>query len=141
MYSILHDVYIDAQAEKIFAAISQSDHINNWWTKECESNAKLGASYRFYFSPEYDWYAEVSAIKPNVFLELQMTKSDKDWDTTKFGFSLTSKGSGTLLSFYHKNWKTTNHHFRRTSYSWALLLQGLKNYVEKGEVVAFAQRS
>jgi len=140
MYEILHDLTIHSSPQKIFEAVSEPKHLNNWWTKACEGRADLGATYRLYFSPEYDWKAKVSICQsPNKF-ELQMTDSDADWDPTRFGFELEAKGKSTLVSFYHKAWQSTNHHYRRTSYSWAQLLRLLKNYIEKGEVVEFGHR-
>jgi hypothetical protein len=69
-----------------------------------------------------------------------MTDSDEDWDPTSFGFDLEPQEAGTAVKFWHKGWPTLNHHFRRSSYCWAILLQGLKNYVEKGIIVPFEER-
>ena len=140
MYDILHDLSIHASPQKIFEAISQAKHLNNWWTNECEGETVLDATYRLYFTPEYDWKAKVSICEAPIRFELQMTASDADWDPTRFGFEIQEKVNSTLVSFYHTNWQSTNHHYRRTSYSWAILLHGLKRYVEKGEVVPFGER-
>ncbi len=140
MYSIFHDLIIKAKPLEIFEAITQPKHLNNWWTKNCEGKPELGVEYRLYFSPEYDWNAEVSICQIPLKFELHMTACDEDWDPTRFGFELKDNGDSTLVSFYHIGWQSTNHHFRRTSYSWALLLRLLKNYVEKGEVVEFGHR-
>lgn len=140
MYDILHDLIIDAPAAKIFAAITEPIHLNNWWTKEASGIAQVGQEYRLYFSAEYDWYAEVSICEVEHQFELKMTKADGDWNPTRFGFILTQQEQGVLLSHYHKNWQSTNHHYRRSNYSWAQLLRILKNYVEKGEIVPFAHR-
>jgi len=141
MYTILHDLNIKASPQKVFEAVSQANHLSNWWTKKCEGHAELGASYRLYFTPEYDWKAKVSICKIPVKFELQMTDSDADWSPTCFGFEIKEKGDHSLVSFYHKGWQSTNHHYRRTSYSWAQLLRLLKSYVEKGNVVPFEERA
>ena len=104
MYDILHDLQIDATPDKIFNAVSQSQHLNNWWTKECDGIPKVGEEYRLYFSPEYDWKAEVSICIPAKHFELQMTDSDEDWNPTHFGFELKPHKRGTLVSHYHKGW-------------------------------------
>lgn len=71
-------------------------------------------------------------MESNKVFELRMTKSDPDWDTTSFSYSIVPHNQGTMLSFVHKGWPHLNHHFKRSSYCWALLLKGLKDYVEKG---------
>lgn len=141
MYDILHDLTIKAPASKIFAAISEPEHLNNWWTKKCKGQAKLSEEYRLYFTAEYDWYARVSICEPNRHFELQMTKSDEDWNPTRFGFVLEETSAGIRVSHYHKGWLSQNHHYRRSNYSWAQLLRLLKNYVETGEVVEYMHRA
>jgi hypothetical protein len=70
-----------------------------------------------------------------------MTKSDPDWDATTFGFDLEEVDKGTLLKFSHQNWRELNHNFKHSSFCWAMLLNGLKNYIEKGIVIPFEKRN
>ncbi|MEN0048041.1 MAG: hypothetical protein AAF806_13360 [Bacteroidota bacterium] len=70
-----------------------------------------------------------------------MTQSDEDWDSTSFGFGLEGNSEGTQVQFWHVGWPACNHHFRRSSYCWAILLKGLKDYLEKGIIVPFKERA
>lgn len=70
-----------------------------------------------------------------------MTKSDKDWNPTTFGFDLESSDKGTMVNFSHINWPEQNHHFKHSSFCWAILLNGLKNYLEKGVIIPFEERN
>jgi len=70
-----------------------------------------------------------------------MTKSDLDWDTTTFGFTLSEENGKVNLSFTHLNWAERNSHFRITSFCWAMLLKGLKDYLEKGIILPFEERN
>lgn len=139
---ILHDVHINADVSSVFDAISEPKHLNNWWTKKCSGTAQKGAKYNFYFSEDFDWYGEVTECVADQSLSITMTKSDADWDYTTFGFEIEAiDESVTRVKFYHKDWKEANHHFRRTSYCWALLLNSLREYLEVGTVVPFESRS
>jgi hypothetical protein len=69
-----------------------------------------------------------------------MTKADEDWTNTVFGFEIVNLEEGVRLEFWHKGWPDCNHHFRRSSWCWAILLNGLKNYIEKGTIVPFCER-
>jgi len=141
-YSILHDIEIKTTSEELFDAISKPEHLNNWWTRRCKGERSKGEVYNFYFTEEFDWYGRVIEIAANKKFWIEMIESDEDWNSTKFGFEITELENNTcMLSFMHENWQTTNHHFRRTSYCWAMLLNGLKNYIEKGEIVPFEKRN
>ena len=70
-----------------------------------------------------------------------MTKSDADWDGTTFGFEIKKAVNGCWLNFSHANWPAINDHFKHSSYSWAMLLNGLKKYLEKELIIPFEDRS
>ena len=140
-YNIYHDISIEASINKIFQAVSQPELLINWWPKKCSGKPELGSDYNFYFTDEYDWYGKVSKFEKNKSFHIKMTKSDADWDPTSFGFDLEEQEKGALLHFWHTGWPQNNHHFRRSSFCWAILLNGLKNYVEKRVIVPFEERA
>ncbi len=140
MHTIYHDFIIKASCEEIFTAVSQPHELINWWPKKCSGEPKIDAAYNFYFSDEYDWYGLVSEIEVNDRFVIKMTVADEDWTGTSFGFNLKEVNNGTLVSFHHAGW-SNNAHFRRSSYCWALLLNGLKNYIEKAVIIPFEKRN
>lgn len=140
-HSILLDVKIKASRERVFEAVSEATHLENWWPLRCSGSPRLRAEYNFFFSEVYDWKAIVSEVNPNHSIHYKMTKSDEDWQHTLFGFELSEDEGTTLVKFAHHRWPKRNHHFRFSAYCWALLLKGLKSYVEKGEVIPFPERS
>lgn len=141
MFTILHDLDIDASQQEVYDAVSQPIHLNNWWTLECEGVPSIDSEYRLYFDPAYDWRAKVISANAASSFALQMTVSSEDWEPTSFGFQFKPLSSNTRLSFFHKDWEVQSHHFRRTSYCWAILLKGLKQYIEKGIIIPFSERA
>lgn len=140
-FEICHDLYIKTSRKKLFDAVSLPEHLMNWWPKICKGNPAIGAAYNFYFTPEYDWKAEVIKCEINGAFHLKMTEADADWTPTSFGFDLVEVKQGEIqLKFWHRDWPACNDHFRKSSFCWAILLQGLKNYVERGVVVPFEER-
>jgi hypothetical protein len=109
--------------------------------KTCAGRPQLNEIYHFYFSDEYDWYATVSQVDKNKCIYFTMNTSNLDWPGTTFGFDLDTTNAGTKVDFFHKDWQIENDHFKVTSYCWAMLLQGLKNLIEKNIVVPFEERS
>ena len=140
-FGIYHDLTINAPIEKVFSAVSEPEHLVNWWPLKCSGNPELEAEYNFYFTAEYDWYGKVDTIIPNHTFRIKMTKSDLDWNSTTFGFEMNEDNGSVKLSFSHIGWQRCNSHFRTSSFCWAMLLKGLKDYLEKGVILPFEVRS
>lgn len=134
MPSIHHLFTIQAKAEVIFDAITTSQGLNSWWTTEASGQPTLGNEYRFYFSRDHDWRAEVVEVHAPTQISWQMRQADDDWLPTQLHFSLeeSADGTNTTVRFAHTSWAKINDHFRRTSFCWAMYLETLRKVVEKG---------
>ena len=142
MHSILHEFAIRSSAESVFQAFTVPAQFECWWPKRCTGTPALGERYNFYFGDAFDWFAHISEIAQRRSVCYKLDESDSDWQPTSFGIELTEEDTGTtIVSFYHRDWREANRHFRIASFCWAMLLNGLKNYVEKGIVVSFENRS
>ena len=139
-YSIFHDLIITAPISKVFQAITKPEHLINWWPHKCQGVPKENEVYNFFFSPEYNWYGRVIKLEENRSFYIKMIQSDSDWNPTSFGFDLGQNNKNVNVMFWHIGWPECNAHFRRSSFCWALLLNGLKNYVEKGTIIPFEER-
>ena len=69
-----------------------------------------------------------------------MTNSDADWNPTTFGFTLEERENEVYLRFSHTGWVNNNDELKHSSFCWAMLLNGLKKYVEKGVIIPFEER-
>lgn len=141
MHNIYFDLYINASAKQVFEAFCLPEHLNNWWTLKSSGQPELGHVYNLNFTDDYNWFAEVSKVKANEYFYLKLTDASSDWIPTTFGITLEAHDNKTLFKFSHTNWPENNHEFRNSSFCWAQLLQGLKNYIEKGIVIPFEQRN
>ncbi len=141
MSSIYHDFTINASKEKVFDAIANPIHLNNWWTLRSSGTPVLKSEYNLNFTDEYNWFCKVSKIEKNKSFYLSMTVSSEDWKPTTFGFDLEETKNGTLVKFSHVGWQECNSEFRNSSFCWAILLNGLKNYIEKGIIIPFENRN
>ena len=141
MPDILHRFHIEASPEKVFDAFCLPEGLNSWWTLRSSGNPEEKNSYNFFFSPEYDWHAEVIHVNPKRELTWRMTGAMEDWMNTEIGFRLTPENSGTAVLFFHNGWKEPSDHFAITNFCWGQLLNGLKLYVEKGIIIPFEERN
>jgi len=140
-YDIYHDLVIESSLTEVFNSVSEPNQLIKWWPMKCSGTVELGQEYNFYFGEEYNWYGKVIKLLPNKSFHVKMTKSDTDWEATTFGFDLESIDDKVQVKFWHKGWPECNAHYRRSSFCWALLLDGLKNYVENGEIIPFEKRN
>lgn len=140
-HAIFHNLQIEASTKKVFNAVSQPKHLDNWWTLKSSGKPELHAEYNLNFTDEYDWYCKVSKVKSDASIHFKMVKADNDWNPTTFGFDLEQTEKGTLVKFSHVDWQYANNHFKTASFCWAMLLNGLKNYLEKEIIVPFKDRN
>mgnify|MGYP000038193628 FL=1 len=139
-YEIYHDLIINASLTKVFEAITKPNHLIKWWPLKCVGKPEIGGEYNFYFTPEYDWFGEVIEYLHNKAFYIKMIKSNSDWNSTTFGFDIDEINGNVQLKFWHIGWQRCNADYRRSSFCWAILLNGLKNYIEKGIVIPFKER-
>jgi uncharacterized protein YndB with AHSA1/START domain len=139
--TIYHDLQIKAPTQSVFDAVTLPEHLVNWWPFKCSGEPNVGTEYNFFFGPEYDWKGKVVQCETGTSFYIKMTKSDLDWNPTSFGFDLKENDKGTYLSFWHKDWPECNQHFKFSSFCWAMLLNGLKDYLEKGVIIPFEERN
>ncbi|MDT7833115.1 SRPBCC domain-containing protein [Flavobacteriaceae bacterium S356] len=139
-FAIYHNFVIHATAKEVFDAVSLPEHLNNWWPLQSSGIPAVGNRYNFNFTDTYNWFGHVSTCEPSTSFFIKMTESDADWSPTTFGFELEEMDGGVSVKFSHTNWPQCNTEFKQSSYCWAILLNGLKNYVEKGIVIPFEDR-
>ncbi|GAA3626918.1 SRPBCC family protein [Flavivirga jejuensis] len=140
-FNIYHNLLIKASLKEVFDTVSQPEHLNNWWTLKSSGSPKLDSEYNLNFTEAYNWFGKVCKVKNNESFHLKMIQSDKDWNSTTLGFDLEIKDTSTLVKFSHVNWTVDNHHYRHSSFCWAMLLNGLKNYLEKDIIIPFDKRN
>ena len=140
-FAIYHDLMINASLANVFEAVTKPEHLVNWWPLKCSGISEIGAEYNFYFTPDYDWFGRVIEYSHNRSFHIKMTKSDADWDPTSFGFDMEAIDGNVQLKFRHVGWPECNADFKRSSFCWVMLLNGLKNYLEKDVIVPFEERA
>jgi len=141
MPDIIHEFTVNALPEKVFPMFTTPEGLDRWWTKESSGKPDLGAEYRLYFGPEYDWRAKVTRLSHAREFELEMTSAHEDWLGTRVGCLLHPEQNGrTRVKFYHQGWLEPHEHWRVSCYCWAMYLRILRRNVEFGEFVPYEKR-
>lgn len=131
---------IQGSASDIFSAFAHPKGLDSWWTLKSEGVPEEGATYRFYFSDEFDWKGVVSAIEADRLIEWTFTDAEPDWTGTKLRLELAENNGVIWVDFNHYDWDQADDHRLKSSYCWAMYLRHLKRFVEDGIVVAYEAR-
>lgn len=137
-----HNYIVNVSKENFFEAVSTPTGLNNWWTLQCSGFPKLNEVYNLNFTDEYNWFAKISKIEVNQFIEFSMLEAKEEWLPTQFGFKLTKIDSNqTEIEFYYTNWTAISKEYKVASFFWAMLLKQLKNYLETRIITPFEKRN
>jgi uncharacterized protein YndB with AHSA1/START domain len=137
---ILHDLPIFVPRERVFAALTTPEGLDQWWTLGSSGEPVVGSIYALDFGPEYRWRARVTRCDPDLLFELEMETADEDWRGTRLTFELADRPDGTKLRFSHSGWPRVGDHYRTSAFCWAMYLRILKRWLEHGETVPYAER-
>ena len=141
MSGIVHDFPVFARRDDVFAAVSTPEGLDRWWTQTSAGSAGVGDVWTLGFGPDHQWEATVTACVAGFEIEWELTRAQEDWVGTRVALHLDEVGpKHTNVRFRHSGWRTTDAHFRTSSYCWAMYLRILKRAVEHGEDVAYDRR-
>ena len=93
---------VHAPPDRVFAALSDPRVLDAWWTLRSSGTPKLGDTYELFFGDMYDWRATVTRCEPGKAFELQLTKSDGDWNGSRVSVELEPTAGGTHVRFAHR---------------------------------------
>jgi uncharacterized protein YndB with AHSA1/START domain len=111
--NIVHELVVRAPREQVFRAMVTPDGLAQWWTKASDGKPQLGAEYRLFFGPDFDWRGTVTRYEPDSVFELAITKADPDWIDTRVRCELQTEGAAdTRVRFFHTGWPAENAHWR-----------------------------
>jgi len=140
MVDINHKFPIAGSLSEVFEAISTPAGLDSWWTLESEGEPYGECEYRFFFSEENDWRAEVTHVETDRSIEWVFTEAMPNWTGTRLRIDLEDKEGLTWVTFLHSGWETDGEHYRISCFCWAMYLRLLKKYVETGTTIPYAER-
>jgi len=144
MPEITYKFTIDASPAMVFDALTDQQHIAQWWTPDCTVERRVGGHATFEFkgsTGKLDGYAlmHIENLLPGKLVVWKCVEQDyqgiNDWVGTTVRFRLADNGrGGTDMDFAHLDWKSTEGSYPRCVAGWEhVLLTSLKNYLEIGK--------
>ena len=138
MVNIIHRVGIKASLQKVYEALSTTEGISNWWTKDTTGESEIGKRIMVRFhtlegNEIGSMNIEVVDLKPEKEVHWKFIDGPKEWIGTEVVFDLHQEENYTIVLFSHINWSEEVEFKAHCSMKWAIFMLSLKQLVETGE--------
>ena len=135
--NIVHRVGIKAPIKKVYDAISTSEGIANWWTRDTTGESSVGKTIHVRFhSTDGNVIGAmellIHALQPDRTVQWRFKAGPPEWIGTEVTFSLKQEAEYTIVNFSHSHWRETVEFTAHCSMKWATFLQSLKQLLEDG---------
>ncbi len=137
MTDIVHRIGIKAPAAKVYAAVSTTEGVAGWWTRDTTGTATIGGSVTSRFLTKDGTELgrmdlQMARLEPDREVRWRFTDGPPEWIGTDATFELTQDGDMTILIFGHRNWKEPGEFMAHCSMKWAVFLMSLRELIETG---------
>jgi uncharacterized protein YndB with AHSA1/START domain len=136
---LMHTVLVDADADKIFEALSTSRGLASFWTADSHAEPKVGTTATFGFhGPKLE--LKVDELKPGKLVKWSAAGGFDEWKGTTISWEIVpGKDGGNEVRFDHAGWpkELPPSELASVNYTWGRIVGRLKKHAETGETVPF----
>ena len=133
---ILLGVEIDADAGKIYEALTTKEGLSSFWTSDSIAEPEVGSEARFGFAgAPVPLRMRVDTLEPGREVGWTCLGDFPNWSDTRVTWSLSAgEHAATRVFFRHAGFpdEQPEYEFASVSYTWAVVLERLKELAEKG---------
>lgn len=131
MADIMHLVKIAAPPERVYEALTTTEGIRNWWTRDADLTNGTG-TFRFHDGADVTTVL-IKELEPPLHVLWKTTTSFRpEWEGTTIAFDLRAQGNVTVLSFAHRGFEEADERYAVTTTGWGVYLASLQQYLETG---------
>jgi uncharacterized protein YndB with AHSA1/START domain len=132
---LMHLVTIDAEADKIYDALSTTRGLASFWTADSHAEAKVGSTARFGFhGPVLEM--KVDELKPGKRVRWSTAGGFPEWKDTFVEWDIRPGKDGAHdVLFNHAGWpaELPAEELASVNYTWGRVVGRLKAYAESGK--------
>ena len=136
---LMHSVTIDADAKKIYRALSTGEGLASFWTRDSQAEPRVGSTARFGFGgPVIEF--EVARLDEGKLVRWTNPGGFPEWKGTSVTWEIVpAKEGGQEVRFNHDGWPAAvkPEDLASVNYTWGRVVGRLKKYVEEGKPVPF----
>jgi uncharacterized protein YndB with AHSA1/START domain len=137
MPDILHLVRMAVSPAQVYQALTTSEGIRNWWTRNADIGSEIGQSGEFRFSSYGDLritQVVIEELIPALRVQWKVTASFMpQWLDTTIAFELRPDPAGMMLALAHRGFPQSDDIYALCNTGWAYYLVSLQQYLEKGQ--------
>lgn len=133
MPDIIHRIGIKAPLSRVFTALTTAKDIAQWWTKDIEAEARIGAVLKFRYGTLGGFDMKVLNLEPSRAVKWECVGGHKEWIGTEVTFDLKQEDTETVVLHAQRNWKEAGEFMAHCSTKWAYFLISLKSFLENGK--------
>lgn len=127
----MHLVKIEAPPERVYGALTTTEGIRNWWTRDADLSNGTG-TFRFHDGADVTTVL-IKELEPPLHVLWKTTSSFRpEWEGTTIIFDLRVDDGGTVLSFAHRGFEAADERYAVTTTGWGSSLASLRQYLETG---------
>ncbi len=128
MADILHRITIDATPDRVFDALTVSEGLQSWWTRDSHATPEIGSVAIFKsVQGTIVFRMRVEELVPGKRVVWLCQGDLQEWEGTQLSWDLEStENSGTDLRFAHREWTSTEGEYPRCNTTWGHLMHLLK---------------
>lgn len=136
---LVHSVIIEADADKIYEAISTGKGLASFWTRDSRAEPKVGSLAQFGFGgPRLE--LKVEELEPGRLVRWSSHGGFPEWVGTTVIWEIgPAEKGGSEVKFTHTGWPTElpQADLASVNYTWGRIVGRLKKYVETDKPVPF----
>jgi uncharacterized protein YndB with AHSA1/START domain len=136
---LMHSVTIEADANKIYEAISTGEGLASFWTRDSRAEPKVGSIAQFGFGGP-NLQLKVEELKPGALVRWSNHGGFPEWGGTTVIWEIgPAEKGGSEVRFTHTGWpaELPQADLASVNYTWGRIVGRLKKYVETGKPVPF----
>jgi uncharacterized protein YndB with AHSA1/START domain len=135
MADILLQFTVNAPPDKVYAAITEEDGLEAWWTDDVTASPEVGSQAQFRFmGNQFTILMHIERLeRPNAVEWSVDEPASPEWVGTRITWDLEPSEQGTVVHFAHRDWARTDGSFADINFNWAYYLLSLRSYLETGQ--------
>ncbi|HTZ56000.1 MAG TPA: SRPBCC domain-containing protein [Candidatus Acidoferrum sp.] len=135
MADIMHLVRIAAPPERVYEALTTTEGIRNWWTRDADLDARIDGTGTFRFHDGASvTTVTIEELEPPLHVMWKTASSFRpEWAGTTIHFDLRAEKGGTAVAFAHRGFEQADERYAQTTTGWGVYLQSLQQYLETGK--------
>jgi uncharacterized protein YndB with AHSA1/START domain len=136
MVDILHRRGTTASKDAVYEALTTTEGLAAWWTKDTRGKGAPGGLLEFRFDLGTDepggFDMRVLEAEPGERVLWEVVDGPEEWIGTRIGWDLHTDDDWTIVMFAHQGWREPVEFMHHCSTKWATFLLSLKSFVETG---------